>query len=380
MNCMFCNCELNVVDVHISIPNATNAYIKTYVCQFCQSFNPHSVDNENRASNSQHQAMFHEALFCINDANSDQYLADAQGIRRIISVDYKEYFGNQTEEFVCEVGAGRGNLLKALQDEGYKAIGCEFSKKLVDTGRSIYDLNNEVFINLDAWNFANYLQHNGIKPTVLIFWHVIEHIQDSLRLIETLKHACSTELTIIIQTPLLVPEYIFPEHLFFPSTETYHFLANRLGLAVRLLNVIPYTRYLTCILSNKNVSQGNVVPSQLGTENFSALGQLVAQLGEGLINLDQVTKHQYQVIKDNRAFSSQQISRLVMFPLASELENIAELLSQTLKARDNTISHQRQEIQQMQAKQRKLQEEIIRAEEQLNILKDVLYCDHLDKL
>lgn len=360
--CAFCEVPYqNVPQLHL--PSVEGGYTPFRVCPFCHAFIPYYEVKD--VSSAERQALFHEEFFGISEAYDSSYLDDTRSIRRIIIDDYPEYFGNKNTEIVCEVGAGRGHLLKALRNEGYCAFGCEFSSKLVAAGRKAYGLPDDVFFPLNAWKFPQYLKEKSINPTVIVFWHVIEHVAGSIELIESIVRVCSTELTVIFQTPLPTPEYVYPEHLFFPSSETYHYISDRLGLEVKLLEIVPYKRFITCVLSNKLIKRGAVIPRQSMDSNWNAFGQLLAQLNEGLIQLDQVTKEQHKAIVSSKQFIERVSTSRRALTLCSKLEELATVLRSALVNRDHAIEDQQPQL-------RQIRDELIRAEAQLDTLKDVM--------
>lgn len=293
VSCRFCGCahDMIVTDVsHIQMLSRG----RLVECHYCHAMS--TIETVTHDVGPQGQATFHELSFGTDSQHFPDYIKDASLLRRVVSHDYPAYWGNKISELILEVGAGRGSLLKALLDEGYSAIGCEYSEKLVRAGQTAYQLPSDIFFQLNAWDLPKYLQDNSIRPSTVVFWHVIEHIENSLSLLDSLLSACTEQITFIFQTPLPVPEYIFPEHLFFPSTETYHFLADRLRLSINLLQIEPHTRFLTCVMSNKNIPHGNIYPMQSSECCFSVIGQLIFQLDSSLQSLDQITKQQYQEI------------------------------------------------------------------------------------
>jgi hypothetical protein len=366
--CNFCRC---VFDNSL----ATEAIVKfiangdLFPCPTCHSLTtlPHNKD----VSSPDAQAGFHEYIFGTDASRFNSYINDVASLRRLITNDYPIYFGDKTSELLCEVGAGRGSLLKALRDEGYSAIGCEYSQRLVSAGRAAYGLPDSVFFQINAWDLPAYLRDNSIKPSVLVMWHVIEHIQHSLELLESLVKVCADKIMLIFQTPLPVPEYVYPEHLFFPSTETYHFVAERLGLSVKLLYVIPYTRFVTCVMSNKGVPEGKIYPKQQGTPGFSVIGQLITQLDAGLQELDLVTKEQYATITQlESCLSPNQCGSDKPLTLANDLSQIANILQSAFLKKEKTIALS-QQIQKLTNENQNLRLELLRAEAQLDLLKDV---------
>lgn len=338
-----------------------------FICENCHAFSSHKISHADLGPSG--QANFHELIFGTDPTDFLSYINDAKLLRNVISNDYPNYFGDKSSELVFDVGAGRGSLLKALHDEGYSALGCEYSAKLVDAGRSAYKLPDKTFFQLNAWDLPKYFHRNSIRPTVLIFWHVIEHIDNCFSLLEPLVQACADKVTLIFQTPLPVPEYVFPEHIFFPTTETFHFIAERLGLSVKLLYIIPYTRYVTCVLSNKDVPVGKVYPKQRQMSCFSVVGQLIAQLDYGLQELDKVTKEQYQEIFRFESLMQPMLPlKSSHLTLASNLEQIADTLKKKYLGNNNLLS---QKVQQLQTENQSLLDDLLRAEAQLVLLKDI---------
>ena len=345
------------------------------VCENCHVITTHQTSPNDLGPKG--QASFHELIFGTDSTVFSTYLNDAKLLRRVITNDYPVYFGSKASELIFEVGAGRGSLLKALHDEGYSAIGCEYSAKLVEAGRAAYEFPDSTLFQLNAWDLSSYLQMKSIRPTMLVFWHVIEHIENSLTLLESLIKVCADKVTLIFQTPLPVPEYVYPEHLFFPSTETYHHIAERLGLSVKLLYVIPYTRFVTCVLSNKAVPEGKVYPRQAEKPGFSVIGQLISQLDSGLQDLDQVTKDQFAtIVRLESQISTERSDLEKPLTLANDLSQIAGFLRTKIAVSGHSalLKHQ---MQQLAAENQSLRNELLRAEAQLALLKDLL-LDNLE--
>lgn len=368
-SCSFCKMPIDEPKLSL-VPIRMLAHGDLLICENCHVIS--TLNSKASDLGPQGQARFHELIFGTDSAAFSTYIDDAKQLRRVITIDYPDYFGNKTTELIFEVGAGRGSLLKALRDEGYSAIGCEYSDKLVEAGRAAYELPDSVLFQLNAWDLSSYLNKNSIQPTVLVFWHVIEHIENSLALLESLIKVCAEKVTLIFQTPLPVPEYVYPEHLFFPSTETYHFIAKRLGLTVKLLYVIPYTRFVTCVLSNKDVPEGKTFPRQAEMPGFSVLGQLITQFDSGLQELDQVTKDQFaMIVRLESQISPKWRDIEKPLTLAHDLSQIADFLrTKIVDSERNILS--KQQLQHLVEENQGLRNELLRAEAQLALLKDVL--------
>lgn len=367
IKCKFCG---KTIDENLLAASSINmlSHGDLLVCVNCNVFSTRPIGSNDVGPNG--QAIFHESIFGTSPVAFDSYVHDAELLREVIRKDYPVYFGNKTSDLIFEVGAGRGSLLKALYDEGYTAIGCEYSAKLVEAGRAAYGLPDSILFQLNGWDLPSYLESKSIRPTIFVFWHVIEHIENCLALLESLIKVCADEVTFIFQTPLPVPDYVYAEHLFFPSTETYHFIAERLGLSVKLLYVIPYTRFITCVLSTKNLRQGEIYPKQLGAPGFSVIGQLIAQLDLGLQALDKVTKDQFASIV--RLESQNLPERLIhenSLTLANDLSQIANGLREWLSGSERSALIQPQ-MQHLANENQGLRSELQEALAEIDLIKN----------
>lgn len=361
---MFCGSS-NLSDKLFSSYNA----IRLVVCNNCYCITAAHVGDQ--VPNVYDQALLHEDIFGTSHDNDHLYVEDSKNLINLITRDYPNYFGDPALEVVVDVCSGRGSLVKSLIECGYTAYGCEFSSKLVTAAKRVHGLSDSQILNINAWDLADFLAENSIKPTVLVFWHAIEHVENSLSLLSKLVSVCDEKLTLILQTPLPVPEYIFPEHLFFPSTETYHFIANQLELKVKHLHVISYNRFVTCVMSNKDIPQGVVYPREIFNPCFNVLSQLVFQLNAGLVELDKVTKDQYSIIVELEKCRSEPCDLAESnLSLSSDLSLISDILQKRLGfvvERENEHG----KVENLTLENQRLHDKLLRAEAQLSLLKDL---------
>lgn len=248
----------------------------------------------------QGQASFHERLF-INAGDSQQaILENSHNFRPVISEHLAPWIPRPSADILaCEIGCGSGNILRALKDEGYSVIGCEYSNALVDYGKRNYHLDNNEFIQANAWDMPKLLKRNSMAPSLLFLWHSLEHIKDSMELLKLMLPACSPALVIAFQTPLPMPEHISSSHLFFPVSQTYFFMAGLLDMTVTHICIEPYNRYLTCTMSSDGVPS-IVKPEvcRLASSASGAIGGLLGMLDDGLKTLSLITKEQYVKLSD----------------------------------------------------------------------------------
>lgn len=136
---------------------------------------------------------------------------------------------------VLEIGAGRGGLLRALRDAGYDARGCEPAPDLVAIAREHYSLGPDVLKNITIEQMLEH-QPRPNEYSAVFLWHVVEHLTSPIALLRGVADILLPDGIIIIQVPLLKSSYIYPEHYYFCSHETFAFIANEIDLG--LIDVI----------------------------------------------------------------------------------------------------------------------------------------------
>jgi len=285
--CPFCSKD-NAVRNLITIKNKNNKLNEFNLCLRCRSWIP--VTSRLFTNEAQVQGVFHEK-FWKNEGKKEFDIA-AKEMEWLIN-EYQDYFGHPKENMICEIGTGRGNLLKALINKGYDSIGCEISEGLYNKSVEVFNFSSSILYNMDAEDFLSVLKEKKKTPTVLVFWHVIEHIPNCLTLLKSFLKHCKPKVKIIFQTPLLVPEYIYKEHLFFPTTDTYHYIAEQLELDILMLKVMPYNRFLTCVMGISGEKSRDIIPKNKKQSISKEIGSFISQLNNCIRELDNVTKEQY---------------------------------------------------------------------------------------
>lgn len=94
---------------------------------------------------------------------------------------------------VVEVGCGAGGILKAFQERGAKAIGCDLGEEFLAYGREKAGLDLRT-------GFLSDLKLPG-KVDIILYSHVIEHILDINHEIQCIKQALSDRGSVYIEIP-----------------------------------------------------------------------------------------------------------------------------------------------------------------------------------
>ncbi len=144
-----------------------------------------------------------------------------------------------TEHCVLDIGSGRGNLLAALRQQGYRACGCEPSETLVQRARLVYGLDESALAGCTAQAFLDQLQSRAGTVDTVFLWHVLEHMLAPMALLGRLKLLLRPGGTLICQGPMLVPANLFAQHLFLHTEPNIRWIARQIGLVVRYIDCRP---------------------------------------------------------------------------------------------------------------------------------------------
>jgi hypothetical protein len=280
-------------DIGFVINDSNGTQVSIGLCATCYSWVPLNYEYRKITDELENQTKYHENEWSTSEP--DEYKKAAEGIKGVIG-ENSMYFGEPGDRLICDVGAGRANFLMALIDMGYQAIGCEPSSVLADKARLIYELNDTQLLNYDAAGMSNYLNINNISVGVFVLWHVIEHIPQTIALLEKLISNGDGEITLVFQTPLPVKKYLYEEHLFFPTIETYYYIAEFFNFEIKFLKTVPYTRYVTCIMSNSPTKQKHVEPKRDISSARDAVGLHAERLSKCVEELVGVIDNQKRKI------------------------------------------------------------------------------------
>lgn len=149
---------------------------------------------------------------------------------------------------VCELGVGRGGLLAAFKQLGCQVSGCEPSAALVNNARRVLNLSSEELRNLTLEEHVDALEEEGKKFDVIVLWHVLEHVHNPIKQFATISRIAKSEARIFIELPLGYSEHIFPEHMFYATPATMHWLAKHNGYYIEKIEIISEMKFIRAVV------------------------------------------------------------------------------------------------------------------------------------
>jgi O-antigen chain-terminating methyltransferase len=170
--------------------------------------------------------------------------------RLTIYIPYVEQMESVSEQFpILDIGCGRGEWLKLMQDIGYSAIGIDCNQINIETCRK----QNLNVIYEDAISYLKSVSSESIS--IITAFHIIEHLeyQDLLVLFKESKRILKTGGMLIFETPnpenILVSTCTFytdPTHKKPLPSSLIEFIAQLEGFCnIEILRLHPYPEHLT---------------------------------------------------------------------------------------------------------------------------------------
>jgi SAM-dependent methyltransferase len=137
---------------------------------------------------------------------------------------------------ICDLGTGEGTFLEVLKDEGGGGVGIEPGKKYVAEAMK----NGVHIVGATEADAARVVREEGVQSFTL--FHVIEHVPNPRKTLETLFDALPKGGFVFLETPtmdspvLRAKHYddalIYPEHLFYFNDSNLRTLLEQVGFVV----------------------------------------------------------------------------------------------------------------------------------------------------
>lgn len=238
MTCSFCN-SVDTVTVG-RFPTNENKIVTILECINCKSLNI-----ENSHKNQGTQVAHHESSW--NNLNKKDYLDLKNGMLDLLN-HYSRFINKNG--LALDVGFGRGNLVAACKEQFNSVMGCEPSKLLFNKAIINYDLNeNEIYCENSDSFYLRCLK-NEKKASAIFFWHTLEHIQNSLKVLDAYcKNLLCDDGVIFIQLPGLSRQNVFLEHNFLATAELFQYIECTLNVKLIDFSIETKTRFYTGIFS-----------------------------------------------------------------------------------------------------------------------------------
>jgi SAM-dependent methyltransferase len=225
-----CPCGKEGTDVRLSEVDRYGLPLDTVLCSSCGTLriNPY-LDDVGLAD---FYTQYYQQMYARADDRGG-YFAKQQAYGQRIFESVRNWL--PAGSFVFEIGCGAGGALDVMQRSGYQVSGCDYSRELVEYGRS-RDLPLHWGPPIETLNSLP-------APSLIYMHHVFEHVRDPLGMLHGLqKLAPHGKLLIIVPDVSRISEFPFPAgdlrlfmhiaHRFNFSLEGLRLLAARAGFTV----------------------------------------------------------------------------------------------------------------------------------------------------
>lgn len=212
-----------------TLPDVSGKPARVYQCLECLCHIPSTAfAPEEEPDVTATQVAFHDLIWGESTPEAMEQLRI--DLNRMVSILEPQLGPNGPGRQVCEIGCGRGGLLRSLIDRGYDAYGCEPSHTLVSIARKYYELAPDRLFEVPGSDFLDGLEARGIRPQAFIMWHVAEHVRNPIGLLQRLARMLHPEEgRLVLQVPMISTPQLIPHHYFFVTPETLPFLSKKLG-------------------------------------------------------------------------------------------------------------------------------------------------------
>ncbi|WP_321879276.1 CmcI family methyltransferase [Paraburkholderia bannensis] len=225
------------------IPDYSGEETQLWQCLACYAHVPQSAPRAPIDTAIASQTSYHERLW---ETVAGEEMSKLRADLNAMVVSMSEAFGcREKHDLIVELGAGRGGLVRALLDQGYNAVGCEPSERLIGLARKYFELDESHLLLKSAGEFLSELKVSNVRPKTIVLWHVLEHLSRPLNILADCMDLVGDSGSLILQLPLLDSQYLFPEHYFFVTPETLAYLASELGEVSFRYEIDYENKYIT---------------------------------------------------------------------------------------------------------------------------------------
>lgn len=245
---MICGlCKSEEMKYLLPMPDNNDIERNIHQCQICHAL---TAEYDHRPNVSlPEQISLHEDMW--SQSKLDEVKHDVEQLEGLVDALHPFLGKPGPRNKVLEIGCGRGTLLKALVQKGYAAHGCEPAERLVAVAREHLELGPDVLTHSEFDSFVQLPQCKAPYKSV-IFWHVIEHLDNPMSAFHAARRLLSNSGSIIIQLPLLWKNYIFSEHYFFATHNTFSFIAKNIKCGIESIIYDDENLHVTAIFNKKS--------------------------------------------------------------------------------------------------------------------------------
>jgi 2-polyprenyl-3-methyl-5-hydroxy-6-metoxy-1,4-benzoquinol methylase len=240
-------CHVSGAKPILRTPDSSQNWVTVCHCSNCCAL---TADyGEEAGSQIDSQVQFHNSFW--EPESTADYLTARLGMKSVISF-YKDFMPKVgSDHIVYDIGSGRGNLLAALLQEGYNSYGCEPSLFLFERAKEVYGIPNNNLLLGPAEEFLNQKQSDIGKVDVIFLWHVLEHLEEPVMLLQQAAKFLKPNGVIICQGPLLSTKYLYKEHLFFHCESNITWLAKQIKFKLVVMDCYSPERFASFVLAQQ---------------------------------------------------------------------------------------------------------------------------------
>ena len=171
------------------------------------------------------------------------YLAESEETYWAVKESLKQITKNDNiSPKILEIGCGLGYLTYSLNKAGYNAQGLDISLEAINLALKNY---GNYYICADLYEYAKTYKN---EYDIIIFTEVIEHLNDIISFMESLRYLLKSEGKIILTTPnksfyptdVIWATDLPPVHCWWLSEDSVRYIANKINMNVYFLNFEKY--------------------------------------------------------------------------------------------------------------------------------------------
>ncbi len=273
-------CGADTAEALLVAPDSLGQPVTIAHCTICCALTP--IYQSSKKTHVDQQCEWGDAPW--SKESEEELKNHAQTMKGLLSF-YRKYLPSQGQKLkVYDIGAGRGNLIASLIEEGYDASACEPSVILSSRARNIYGLTENQLVTASADDFldAKVAEAGSVKTVFL--WHVLEHMTEPVKLLKRIREILSEDGSIICQGPLLHPAYVYPEHFFLHTESNISWLAEAAGLKLLMEECQAPERFSSFVMAHPNHPEP-ACPQVRLNDSLLAVGSLYFTLSQSLARL-----------------------------------------------------------------------------------------------
>ena len=185
-----------------------------------------------------------------------EYLSNTEETYWGVKEALLQYVKDKKSSKILEIGCGLGYFTYSLRKANYNVIGLDISQTAVNEAFGEYYICSDLF---------DFVKSNPEQFDIVILTEVIEHIDQPVEFIESIKKLLRTGGLVIITTPnkslyssdLIWATELPPVHCWWFSEESMTYIANKLRLQISFINFNRYYKNNYCQIDLKMLHERN---------------------------------------------------------------------------------------------------------------------------